>query len=248
MKANVREFAGRFFDKSLDFRVRLFNVLAAGGIGISIISLIVNLSISMWVSAAVSLVLAVLSATLLLFTYKTGKYQTGYIVTIVTIFMFFFPVLFFTSGAYTGGMPSVFIFAVLFTILMLEGKRAIFVSLIEIVEYIAISIIAYKNPSLVTWFATEADMLADVLVTTAAVSLSCGAVLFVHIREYEEQRVKLSEQNEQLKLYDETKSTFLTTVAHEIKNPLNAINLHARDTAELLDEHSFDIDTMRQNQ
>lgn len=66
-----------------------------------------------------------------------------------------FGVLFFTSGAYKGGTPSLFVFAVLFTVLMLEGKKAVLVSLAEIVEYIAISIIAYKNPTLVTWFATE---------------------------------------------------------------------------------------------
>jgi len=40
----------------------------------------------------------------------------------------------------------------------------------------------------------------------------------------------------------------LTTVAHEIKNPLNAINLYAHDTVELLDEKDPDINTMRANQ
>ena len=78
-------------------------------------------------------------------------------------------------------------------------------------------VIGYLNPQLVTWFATESEMLADILITTSAVSISCGAVLYLHLREYEAQRVKLAEQNEQLKRNDETKSVFLTTVAHEIK-------------------------------
>ena len=156
--------------------------------------------------------------------------------------------MFFTSGGYKSGMPSLFIFAVMFTVLMLSGKKALIVSAAEIFEYIAVCIIGYKRPELVTWFQTDYEMLADILVTTSAVSISCAVVLFLHLGEYQQQRNRLAEQNEQLRRNDEAKSVFLTTVAHEIKNPLNAINLHARDTFELLDEHDLDIDTMKENQ
>lgn len=248
MKERLKKFAVRFFDRDLDFRVRLFNVLAIAGVGISMATLLLNVVTAMYVSAALSGLLTVLSAGLLFFTYKTGKYRIGYFITIFTIFMVVFPILFFASGAYKGGMPSMFIFAVLFTVLMLEGKWAILVSLAEVLEYIAVSVIGYRYPQLVTWFPTEAEMLTDILVTTTAVSVSCAIVLFLHLREYESQRKQLAEQNAQLKRHDEVKSVFLTTVAHEIKNPLNAINLHARDTFELLDEANRDIKIMKENQ
>ena len=248
MKERLKKFAVRFFDRDLDFRVRLFNVLAIAGVGISMATLLLNVVTAMYMSAALSGLLTVLSAGLLFFTYKTGKYRIGYFITIFTIFMVVFPILFFASGAYKGGMPSMFIFAVLFTVLMLEGKWAILVSLAEVLEYIAVSVIGYRYPQLVTWFPTEAEMLTDILVTTTAVSVSCAIVLFLHLREYESQRKQLAEQNAQLKRHDEVKSVFLTTVAHEIKNPLNAINLHARDTFELLDEANRDIKTMKENQ
>ncbi len=240
--------ARRFFDKSLDFRVRLFNVLATGGVAISVATLVLNLVTGMLIGAVLSALLAVLSTVLLVYTYRTRKYKTAYILTIVIIFMIVFPLLFFTSGAYKGGMPSMLIFAVLFTVLMLEGKTAVFVSAAEIVEYLAVSVFTYFAPQYVTWFTGEAEMLTDILVTTVAVSVSCGVVLFLHLREYEGQRRQLAEQNEQLKRHDEAKSVFLTTVAHEIKNPLNAINLYARDTYELLDEESKEIDIMKENQ
>ena len=248
MGARLKKFAVRLFDRELDFRVRLFNVLAIAGVGISTATLILNIVTAMWASTVLSAVLTVLSAGLVVFTYKTGKYQIGYTVTIVTIFMILFPILFFASGGYKGGMPSMFIFAVLFTVLMLTGVKALLVSLAEIAEYIAVCVIGYLNPQLVTWFHTDAEMLTDILVTTTAVSISCGAVLFLHLREYECQRKQLAEQNELLKRHDEVKSVFLTTVAHEIKNPLNAINLHARDTFELLDEPCTEIETMKENQ
>lgn len=193
MITNIKKFAMRFFDRRLELRIRLFNVLAVAGVGISTATFILNLFTGMYMGAIISAILAGLSAGLLFFTYKTGKYQIGYIVTIVAIFMIFFPLLFFKSGAYKSGMPSVFIFAVLFTVLMLEGKKAVIVALIEISEYIAVSVICYLKPELVTWFATEGEMLTDILVTATAVAVSCGAVLFLHLREYEAQRIKLAE-------------------------------------------------------
>lgn len=248
MITSIKRIITRFFDRELDFRVRLFNVLAIAGTGISGATLLLNIITAMWASAVLSAFLTVLSGGLLIFTYKTGKYQVGYIVTITVIFMILFPVLFFTSGGYKGGMPSMFIFAVLFTVLMLKGKAALLVSLAEIVEYIVSAVIGYIKPECITWFSTEAQMLTDILITTTAVSISCGVVLFLHLREYEAQRIKLARQNEQLKRNDEVKSVFLSTVAHEIKNPLNAINLHARDTYELLDDPNPEIQIMKQNQ
>lgn len=248
MNSGIKRVAARFFDRSLDFRVRLFNVLALAGVGISAATVVLNIITGMWSSAALSALLALLSAGLLIFTYRTGKYQIGYMITIFTIFMVFFPMQFFASGGYKGGMPSLFIFAVLFTVLMLEGKTALFVSLAEIIEYISVCVFGYLNPQYIIWFQSDREALTDILVSNAAVCISCGIVLFLHLREYEAQRKQLAEQNELLKRHDEAKSVFLTTVAHEIKNPLNAINLHARDTFELLDEKEPEAEIMKNNQ
>ncbi len=248
MQSNLKPFLTKFFSRELDFRVRLFNVLAVAGAGISAATLLLSMLTAMWANAAVSSVLAVVSLGLLIFTNRTGRYQLGYGITIVTIFMVAFPVMFFTSGGYRSGMPAVFLFAVIFTVLMLEGKRALLVSLFEIAEYIAVCVFAYFNPQYVTHFETEAEVLTDIIFACTAVSISVGIVLYLHLKEYSYQRELLQEQNDRLRRYDESRSTFLTTVSHEIKNPLNAINLHARDTVELMDETPLDLNLMRDNQ
>ena len=93
MNSGIKRVAARFFDRSLDFRVRLFNVLALAGVGISAATVVLNIITGMWSSAALSALLALLSAGLLIFTYRTGKYQIGYMITIFTIFMVFFPMI-----------------------------------------------------------------------------------------------------------------------------------------------------------
>ncbi len=235
-------------DINVDYRVRLFSILALGGIAISTLTLVASLFTSMWESAIISVVLILISVSLILFTYKTGKYQTAYILTVVIIFMVFFPLMFFTSGGHRSGMPAVFIFAVLFTVLMIKGKKAIFIFLLEIAEYSAVCVFAYLHPEYVTAYETEAEILTDIIFAFSCVSIICGIALYFHLKEYDRQREMLKEQNEKLKRYDASRSVFLTTVSHEIKNPLNAINLHARDTLELLNESPLDYELAIENQ
>ncbi len=235
-------------DISVDYRIRLFHILALGGIAISILTVVVSLIMAMYGAAIIGAVLVFISSGLILFTQKTGKYQIAYIITIVTIFMIFFPIMFFTSGGHRSGMPSVFIFAVMFTILMLKGRVALLVSLLEIVEYSAVCILAYLHPEYVTFYETEAEILTDIIFAYSCVSIICGLVLYLHLKEYDHQRELLQIQNKKLTQYDASRSTFLTTVSHEIKNPLNAINLHARDTVELTEEMPIDIYLIQENQ
>ena len=155
--------------------------------------------------------------------------------------------MFFTSGGYHGGMPAFFVFAIIFTVLMLEKWRALIVSLLEIVLYMGLCLVAYHFPDSMTPFATEKDRLADVLLAFVSVSIVCGIVLYFHLKEYNQQQILLKEQNQRLRSLDNAKSTFLTTVAHEIKNPLNSISLHARDTSELLEEDPLDFSLMQEN-
>ena len=142
----------KFFDKALDFRIRLFNILALGGIVVSFFTVIISLVTHMWATAGIAGFLIFLSAGLIVFTQKTGNFRIAQIVTVVVIFMLFLPMMFFTSGGHRSGMPSVFLFAVIFTVLMLKGRQAIVVSLLEIAEYAATFVFVYYHPEYVTHF------------------------------------------------------------------------------------------------
>ena len=206
-----------------------------------------SLGTGSWGNVLINIALVAVSGGLFLYSYYSGKYQRCYLITIVVIFLIVFPVMFFTSGGYRGGMPAFFVFAIIFTVLMLKKRRALIVSLLEIILYIGLCLIAYHFPDTVTPFSTEADRLADILLAFVSVSIVCGIVLYFHLKEYNQQQILLKEQNQRLRSLDNAKSTFLTTVAHEIKNPLNSISLHARDTSELLEEEPLDFSLMQQN-
>ena len=248
MKTKIKKIKNIIIGDELDFRVRLFNVMAVGGVIMSLLTIIQSLITAMWGTAIIAFIMMVLSILLLSYAIKSGKYQRCYNITIFAIFFLFFPILFFSAGGYNSGVPATFIFAVLFTVLMLEGINALVVSMLELMLYAGVCVIAYLHPEWVNQYTSEKLIMSDVTFSYTAIGLVCGIVLYFHIKEYSSQRKLLEEQNEKLKYYDDAKSTFLTTVAHEIKNPLNIIGLYSQDTCELAMERNIDVEQICENQ
>lgn len=237
MKNRLTQLIRTYFGPDLDFRVRLFNVLAMGGTVISLAMALVGIATDAgWGNIAVNFISAALSYALLRYSLRTGRYQLCYFITIVAIFLGLFPVMFFTAGGYHGGMPSFFVFAVAFTILMLEGKKAIVMSVLEIILYIAICLIAFRYPEMVNAWDAEQDLLTDVMVGFVSVSAVLGAMLYLHFKLYTEQQKKLDEQNHILQRASRAKTEFLSNTSHEMRTPLTVISVNVQTVAEILED------------
>ena len=237
MKKIIDRFIKAYFNSVLDLRVRLFHVLAMGGTLISflvtVLGVINNAGI---INIVFNLMSTILSYTLLTYSRRSGRYQVCYIITIAAIFIVLFPVLFFTAGGYHSGMPAFFVFAVVFTIFMIEGKKAILLSTMELIIYIAICLVAYLNPDTVQAFLKESEVLTDIIVAFTAVSIILGICMFLHFRLYNEQQRKLNEQNEILDQANRAKSEFLSNTSHEMRTPLTVISVNVQTVTDILDE------------
>jgi signal transduction histidine kinase/FixJ family two-component response regulator/HPt (histidine-containing phosphotransfer) domain-containing protein len=224
MRRLFGKFIDRYFNKTLHFRVRLFNFLALGGITISLIgSIMAALNNESPFSIAMYFIGAPFSFALMHYASKTGNYERCYIITILAVFFTLFPIIFFTGGAYHGAMPTIFIFALLFTHFMLDGKKAIAMSLSELVLYIGISVYTYYHPESYTAFATDGAEFWDTMVGFALSGIALCAVTMFHFKLYNEQQRELEAAKLSAEKFSEAKSTFLANMSHEIRTPINVI-------------------------
>jgi signal transduction histidine kinase/HPt (histidine-containing phosphotransfer) domain-containing protein len=221
---NTRSFFKALFRRDLDFRARLFNVLALAGAAISLLTA----GLGLFTGAAALNSLACLCSFLLagLFLYcsnRSGRYRLFYFITIVIVFILLFPVMFFSAGGYHSGMPVFFVFAVVFTVFMLDGKAAFYLALLELLVYAGICLYAFKRPEAVHFFDTEGKLLSDVVTAFVTVSAALGITLFLYFRIYNEQRRQLEKAREEAIRLSGIKSIFLANMSHEIRTPINVI-------------------------
>lgn len=201
----------------MEFRVKIFNLLAITGFIVSLLIFAVSLIIgASAINSAMLLSAAVLSAVLLIYSVKTGNYRPCYIITITFVFMLLFPIMFFTAGGYNSGMPCFFVFAVVFTLFMLEGKAGIIFAAAEIIIYVLCCAAAYRFPQLVTPFPDETGVVGDVVTGICVASAALGATMFFLIKMY-------NGAMEEAHRSSKAKGIFLANMSHEIRTPINVI-------------------------
>jgi signal transduction histidine kinase len=235
----------KLFGEQLDFRARLFNILAVAGILISLVVGVGGIFIGAGLAnLLLSLLAMVLAAGFLWYSLVSGKYQRCYMIAIICIFFVLFPALFFSAGGYHSGMPSFFIFAVLFTVFMLEGKKMVVMTVLELAFYSTLCIFAYYNPDKVDFFITEADFLSDILLGFLTVSVALGVTMSMHFKLYKQRQAELEAARKQVEEYAKMKSELFAGMSHEMRTPLTVMSAYAQFAVEQIRESGVNEQTL----
>jgi signal transduction histidine kinase len=235
----------KLFGDQHDFRARLFHILAVAGILISLVVGVVGIFIGAGLANFLLSLLAMLLASVILYySLVSGKYQRCYMIAIICIFFGLFPFLFFSAGGYHSGMPSFFIFAVLFTVFMLEGKKMVVMTVLELAFYTTLCIYAYYNPGKVDFFNTEADFLSDILLGFLTVSAALGVTMSMHFRMYKQRQTELEFARKQVEEYAKMRSELFAGMSHEMRTPLTVMSTYAQFAVEQIRESGVNEQTL----
>ena len=192
MSLLLRKMGNMLFGRQLEFRVRLFNILACGGLLSSLGGITYGISIDVGINdILLNSFLAVFAVSMLLYSLKSRNYQLCYVITIIVVFFIVLPAIFLNSGGYSGGMPMFFVLAVLFTVFMIKGKSVFIFAGLELIFYTSLFIFAYHNPETVRRITNETVELFDNIVCFLIVSVVLGITMALHFNLYNQQQEEL---------------------------------------------------------
>ena len=235
MKNILKQFMNTYFSQALDLRVRLFNVLVSVSAIFCLMIALVNALAGIGpVGVLVDLVASAFCYALLRYASLSGRARICHLIFIIGSFFILFPYLFFRMGGYYGGLPAFLVFAVVFTVFMLEGKTALLVTVLELVLYIGMYIYAYRNPEAVTTFPDPKGFFISNVMDLSIVSVALGVTMYAQVRLYRRQQQKLDEQNAVLAEANRAKTEFLANASHEMRTPLTVISVNIQVVSGIL--------------
>jgi hypothetical protein len=129
--------------------MQAFNLLSFAGMTISLFVAAISLVQKMPEVALVCVAAFIFAFILIRVTGKKISCRAGSWIGIIAVFFIAFPVIFFFSGGYKSGMPCYFLFALIFTTILLDKRERSAALLAEFALYTCCCLAAYFFPGLV---------------------------------------------------------------------------------------------------
>lgn len=133
-------------------------------------------------------------------------------------------------------MPVFFMFALVFTAIILDGVLLRVLIPLEAVVFGSAIAISFWFPQTVTPPASKLSWMVDVSYSVLGTGVALVIALRLFIGIYERNKAQLTQRNAELAAVDSARVEFLAMVAHELNTPLTVIQAHADESRRSLAE------------
>ena len=221
MKKILQRIIHAYFTENLDFRARIFNILGFLGITLGIFFAVLSFFIgASYMLIGANLLASAAGAFMIYRANRSGNFKPFFLITVIGVFFILFPIMFFSGGGYQSGMPSFFIFAVVFTVIMLEGRRRAVFTILEIILYLGCLFIAYYFPQTIIPLDPD-DVAIDIITSCIVAAAVLAFAIWQHLIIYDHKQ-------KQLEHFDRKRSELFANISHEMKTPLSVISTYAQ--------------------
>jgi len=221
MKKILQRIIHTYFTENLDFRARIFNILGFLGITLGIFFAVLSFFIgASYMLIGANLLASAAGAFMIYRANRSGNFKPFFLITVIGVFFILFPIMFFSGGGYQSGMPSFFIFAVVFTVIMLEGRRRAVFTILEIILYLGCLFIAYYFPQTIIPLDPD-DVAIDIITSCIVAAAVLAFAIWQHLIIYDHKQ-------KQLEHFDRKRSELFANISHEMKTPLSVISTYAQ--------------------
>lgn len=212
------------FGRELDVRERMFRVIILVGGVAAVLGMLEYMLLTDVMALTVPLIaMTIVIGIGIVATFKYRKVELSAILVGGTITVVVFPAMFFLSGGVDGGATIWFVQGLIYIFIMFSGKKLAFFLVLATGIDAATYWLAYQYPDMVIPMASREAVYLDSFFGVAAVGFSIGAILKVHMRNFEMERAISLSQKQELEKIGNSKNEFFANLSHEIRTPINTI-------------------------
>jgi len=222
--SGFKRFFKKFYQESFDIQHRLLNIILLSGMLGIILSCISSIFLGFdplsYVLIAVCLVFFLLT-----FWVANGLKRPQLAVVILSLVAnnVVLPLLYLWSGGMKSGMPIWCLMGLIFSVMLLKGRKAYIIFSINLLGFLSIVIISYKFPQYLISLDSLKFVYIDMVIAIVVVATIFTLIFKYQAYVYEKQKKEILNAYKEAQKATNAKTEFLSNISHDIRTPINAV-------------------------
>ncbi len=222
--SGLKRFFKKFYQESFDIQHRLLNIILLSGMLGIVLSCISSIFLGF---APFSYLLIGICLVFFLFTLWVAnglkKPQIAVIILSIITNNIILPLLYLYSGGMKSGMPIWCLMGLIFSVMLLKGKKAYIILSINLLGFLTAVFVSYKFPQFLITIDSIKFIYIDMVIAIVVVASIFTLIFKYQAYVYEKQKKEILNAYKEAQKATNAKSEFLSNISHDIRTPVNAV-------------------------
>lgn len=220
----LKRFFKKFFQESFDIQHRLLNIILLSGMLGIVLSCISSIFLGF---DPFSYLLIGLCLVFFVFTLWVAnglkKPQLAVIILSIITNNIILPLLYLYSGGMKSGIPIWCLMGLIFSVMLLKGKKAYIILSINLLGFLTAVFVSYKFPQFLITIDSIKFIYIDMVIAVVMVASIFTLIFKYQAYVYEKQKKEILNAYKEAQKATNAKSEFLSKISHDIRTPVNAV-------------------------